>query len=221
MAHWAFRRLSGLLAREGFHVLRFDWSGTGDSWGHTSEGTVPIWLDDLAAAARELKDVTGASAISLVGRRFGATLAALASAGTIEVDTLVLWDPVVSGRAYFGELEDIDRRENTRLLRGPRLRPDELVGFPVAPELRRSVEEIDLRRVAGVRARRIALVADQHRNEYRELLEVAHGTGISTSYDHVPEDPSVTNAGQREAALLSARSLTAITGRLVGEAQRD
>jgi hypothetical protein len=122
---------------------------------------------------------------------------------------------VVSGRAYFGELEDVDRRENTRLLRGPRSTYDELVGFPILSEFRRSVEDIDLRKLPRPRARHIAVVADERRDEYRELLDVAARVEIPTSYDHVPEDPTTTNAGQREAALLSARSLSAIGRRLV------
>src|SRR5271170_1056697 len=67
MAHWAFRRLSSILSREGFHVLRFDWSGTGDSWGNATDGTVPRWLEDVRIAADELREASGTPEIALVG----------------------------------------------------------------------------------------------------------------------------------------------------------
>src|ERR1700690_929523 len=58
MSHWAFRRLATMLAREGFHVLRFDWSGTGDSWGSAEDGTLEGWVDDVALAVQELRDAS-------------------------------------------------------------------------------------------------------------------------------------------------------------------
>src|SRR5580658_433769 len=202
MAHWAFRRLSGTLAREGFHVLRFDWTGTGDSWGSPTDGTPQTWLTDIVTAARELQDAAGTSAISVVGRRLGATMAALACAENLGVETLVLWDPVVSGPGYLRELEVLDARENMRLLRGPRSRQEELLGFPVTRELRAAIEEIDLRNLPRARARNVAVVSTADRAEYRQLARSIAAGEPPATYEHVPEDPSSTNAGEREAALL-------------------
>ena len=39
-SHWSFRRLSAMLAREGHHVLRFDYFGTGDSAGNVEDVTL-------------------------------------------------------------------------------------------------------------------------------------------------------------------------------------
>ena len=39
-AHWMFRRLATSLSREGHHVLRFDYYGTGDSDGETDAALV-------------------------------------------------------------------------------------------------------------------------------------------------------------------------------------
>src|SRR6476620_8559273 len=55
--HWAFRKLAGMLARAGFHVLRFDYFATGDSAGRDDEGSLDQWVLDVATAARELTDL--------------------------------------------------------------------------------------------------------------------------------------------------------------------
>ena len=71
-AHRAFRQLAMLLARRGFHVLRFDWFGTGDSAGAGEEGSIARWLEDARTAIDELKDTAGVTRVSLVGLRLGA-----------------------------------------------------------------------------------------------------------------------------------------------------
>ena len=75
-AHSAFCALANSLAREGFGVLRFDYGGTGDSSGDQMDVTLEQWDADMELAAAELKDMSGAAQISLVGLRFGAVLAA-------------------------------------------------------------------------------------------------------------------------------------------------
>ena len=52
-AHRAFRQLGTLLNRQGFHVLRFDYFGTGDSAGEGTEATVEQWLEDVDAEDEE------------------------------------------------------------------------------------------------------------------------------------------------------------------------
>jgi pimeloyl-ACP methyl ester carboxylesterase len=103
-AHWAFRQLADLLAAKGFHVFRFDYSCTGDSAGDDADASWDRWVADIGAAMGELRDASGARKISLVGLRAGACLA-LEAAPRFKADRLVLWDPLVDGPTYFGELE--------------------------------------------------------------------------------------------------------------------
>ena len=101
----AYRHLAERLASAGFACLRFDLSGTGDSGGDGfSAGIVRSWVDDVRTAAEELRKRSGAQATALVGLRLGATLAFEHAARSGEVDSLVLWNPCVSGKAFVTEV---------------------------------------------------------------------------------------------------------------------
>ena len=104
-SHRTVRQAAIQLADAGFSVLRFDYFGTGDSAGDLTEASVALWEDDVRTALRELKAMSGASRIGLIGLRFGALLAnRVAATNNTEVDHLLLWDPIVNGRAYLDEL---------------------------------------------------------------------------------------------------------------------
>ena len=52
-SHWALRQLAARLAAAGLHVLRFDYSGTGDSAGDSSAGaSLEAWRADVLTATR-------------------------------------------------------------------------------------------------------------------------------------------------------------------------
>ena len=91
--HWCLRLLADDLCRAGFHVLRFDYMGTGDSWGDFEQATVERWIDDIRVAVVELRDMSGVERVSLVGLRVGAALAR-AAAKDAEVRRIVEWEPV-------------------------------------------------------------------------------------------------------------------------------
>lgn len=100
-----YRHLAERLADAGFSCLRFDLFGTGDSGGDGfSGGIVRAWIDDVRAAAAELRNRSGAGATALVGLRLGATLAFTHAAETGDIDSLVLWNPCVSGKAFVAEV---------------------------------------------------------------------------------------------------------------------
>ncbi len=99
-SHRAFRHLAKEIAKVGVHVLRFDYSGTGDSWGSGDDASIPRWVEDIQLAIAELRDMSQTARVSLVGFRFGASLATLVASRHHEVDRLVLWDPVLDGRRY-------------------------------------------------------------------------------------------------------------------------
>jgi pimeloyl-ACP methyl ester carboxylesterase len=100
-AHRALRRLSLRLSAAGFHTLRFDFFGTGDSAGDMTDADLAGWETDTELAMEELRDIAGAAHITLIGLRLGGTIAArVASRRGPDVDALVLWDPIISGADY-------------------------------------------------------------------------------------------------------------------------
>ncbi|MEZ4266447.1 MAG: alpha/beta fold hydrolase [Myxococcota bacterium] len=103
-AHRSLRVLAETLARSRYHVLRFDYFGTGDSDGGLTDGSVAGWVSDIASAASELRALSGASRVVLVGLRLGGALATLAAQQDPDVDGVVLWDPVCSGSAWLQDL---------------------------------------------------------------------------------------------------------------------
>jgi pimeloyl-ACP methyl ester carboxylesterase len=162
-AHRTFRQLSARLVEAGFHVLRFDYYGCGDSAGESEEGAVEQWLEDIGAAVGEIKDLSGAAEVSLIGARLGATLAALAAGRRRDVDGLALWDPIVKGEDYIRELTRLQKDWLRDGLPEPRrLDPDdpitEAVGFPLTDRLRSDLEKIDLQGPAEGFARRMLVV---------------------------------------------------------------
>ena len=158
-AHRSMCRLGNMLADTGHHVLRFDYFGTGDSAGDMTEASLAGWQSDVQTAIDELKDMAGLNRVSLLGLRLGATLAAQAAAQRRkDVDAVVLWDPVVSGRDYLAELCETDEQVLPRAAQaGGGL---ELLGFPMIDALTRQVAALDLAsHVAGLPARSVVVVS--------------------------------------------------------------
>ncbi len=96
-AHRALRVLATRLAERGLHVLRFDYSGTGDSWGDTSDADVSRWTQDASLAIQELRAISSVQQVSVVGLRLGALVAAIASSERADVRRVAMWDPVHDG----------------------------------------------------------------------------------------------------------------------------
>ena len=84
----------------GLVVLRFDLSGCGDSEGEFRDATYARWLADVGAAIDFAKSAAGVAEVGLMGLRIGGTLAADAAAARTDVSSLILWQPVLSGKDY-------------------------------------------------------------------------------------------------------------------------
>lgn len=104
-SHRAYRQLALLLNKQGFPVLRFDYMGTGDSYGEPEDATIQDWVDNIATAIEELKHSAQVDTVSLVGLRLGGLVAArYCCEHPDHINRLVLWDTIVSGERYIEEL---------------------------------------------------------------------------------------------------------------------
>jgi pimeloyl-ACP methyl ester carboxylesterase len=103
----ALRELAISLAERGQHVLRLDYRGTGDSYGDLRDIGISDWVEDIALAVREGRDLSGSSVVRLLGVRAGALLACRSACASNDVQRLVLWDPVLDGAGYLQVLRRI------------------------------------------------------------------------------------------------------------------
>jgi amino acid adenylation domain-containing protein len=149
-SHRAFYQLAVYLSRAGFHVLRFDYFGCGDSEGDFEEGSLLQWTNDIQTAIAEIQRRSGLTGVCLIGLRVGATLALQAVADCPHIESVILWEPVFNGKFYLRELAKTQRdflnqlpsrkkREFTR----PNI-SDEVLGFPMTSKLKQDLEMIHL-----------------------------------------------------------------------------
>ena len=166
-SHRIYRVLATQLERAGFTALRFDYSGTGDSHGESSAASVDDWVRDVGVAAERVRAASGATRIAIVGLRFGATLAALASQRGLAVRHLLLWDPVVEGAAYLQELigqhrsymrSEIGDGWQDRLQISRDGVPDEALGAPIGGALGGQIAAIDLASATTLAAEHITVI---------------------------------------------------------------
>jgi len=150
--------LADTLARSGFDVLRFDYQGTGDSAGTDADpDRVAAWVASTVAAAGELARRAGIDRLALFGVRMGATLAVQAARELGGVDSLVLWAPCVTGRAFTREL---------RAASAGRAQPPagshpgdiEALGCLYTAQTLRDLQQLDCTRVEAPPARRALVV---------------------------------------------------------------
>jgi uncharacterized protein len=172
-SHRALRQLAVRLAGAGFPVLRFDYSGCGDSYGEAEESNITRWLEDIATAVAELRALSGTYPVCAIGLRLGGTLAVLAGSRCRDLESLVLWEPVVNGRTYLRELRSL-QEEMLRFRPKPKLTKKsqaymEILGFPLSSVLHTQLEELQLAQVAERPAARVLIVENTPAHDAGDL----------------------------------------------------
>ena len=192
-AHRVLRQLGVRLAKDGLTVMRFDYSGAGDSAGDSEVGDVETWLADIGAAVDEVRRVKGVARVTLLGLRFGATLAALTAAARDDIERLVLWEPVAEGPKYL-EAGLADQRawadvyaEWRRLPRAAVADPgDEILGFRVTEAMRASIAAVDLAQVPRT-APHVLVIERDAPDEARGLSAVLSARGARVHHEVLAE----------------------------------
>lgn len=201
-AHRAMRRLAGLLAAGGCDTLRFDYYGTGDSAGDMPEATLQGWELDIDEAINELRDISGANRVGLVGLRLGGTLAAKAAARRRrDISALVLWDPVVSGSQYVEELF-LAAQSREHQAERPRQRSveegggHELLGFRLPAAFAKALGNLELASVVKDLPEQCHAVVSQASRSTDALREALAGTALASRIAEIPGRPPWTEADQ-------------------------
>lgn len=105
-AYRTMRDLAAATAAAGIPALRFDYTGSGNAEGDASDlSGLDAWVHNIVEAAAALRQLSGATHITLLGIRLGALLATLATPLCEAACDLIAIAPVSSGRAYLRELK--------------------------------------------------------------------------------------------------------------------
>ncbi|HMJ11555.1 MAG TPA: alpha/beta fold hydrolase [Polyangiaceae bacterium] len=189
-AHRSYRHLAERLARAGHATLRFDYDGTGDSFGDdTDPERMRAWIDSIHAAVSELRERSGVHEVVLFGMRLGGLLAVHAACERGDVSGLVLWAPCTSGKAYLRELKVLQRIHAETLDTAPASRTgeiDEALGFAISADTAQALNALDLRQLSACSARDALLIA---REEFSGDLRAAPQLtrlGLNTSTESLP-----------------------------------
>ncbi len=217
MTYWAFRRLAQQLARGGVTTLRFDYACTGDSLGEITDGRLERWVEDVATAAAELRDLAGTRKLALIGIRLGAALATRAVAKGLKASQLMLWEPVLDGRTYVEQLEELDGKEALRLLHRVTEPRVELGGYPISSVQREELLRLDVAADVPRAAQRVVIACPPSQQAALEPLQQRWaGEGVACELKVVNDGASVTDTADRDTAVNYTAALQAMTDRLTG-----
>lgn len=172
--HKTLQKLAMDLAQIGFHVLRFDYAGTGDS-SDLDDWDLETWKRNGFDALQELSERSQTHQLSIVGVRLGASLAVTLDA---TLSSLVLWDPVIRGHDYLDELSVL----NAELLKTTlhswhtssraNARTDELVGHKCTESMQESLRKFSLEAELNARSERILWIESGDRRSFETPLPI-------------------------------------------------
>lgn len=181
-AHRSLRHLADAFAKARYPVLRFDYHGTGDSPGCDEDpNRVATWLANVRDAHAWLRQQFGCRHTTIVGLRAGAALAVRALEGE-PIDELILWAPVIKGRAYVREMKALSLTASTAT---PLAGALEAAGFVVTDETQRELSTIDLLQYRPACERALIVMRDDAPHDSK-LLEHLQALGIQAEQTAQP-----------------------------------
>lgn len=181
-----YTQLAEQLAQAGFAVIRFDYHGCGDSCGHdTDPDRVSAWVNSTLLAIQEVKRLGGVPQVALFGMRLGATLAAAAASQVGGVDSLVMWAPCVTGRAFARELRASSASPSGTV---DSAAPADIqaLGYTYTAQTLQDLHTLDCQRLAAPPARRVMIVGRDDLPIEGPLPTVYKAMGLDTTYTVLP-----------------------------------
>ncbi len=182
-SHCSLRLFADELAAAGYWALRFDYPGTGDSCEGdvaSAAGHWTVWQRSIATAADWLRMASGARQVILCGFRAGGALAVLAAARRDDVAGLLLFEPVVNGKAHVRELIlEADLQSGHSVPRGEGL---DIREFRFSPATVVQIAETDLRRVELPAGQRVAIFAQVGNKPVDACVEAWTERGLQVTH---------------------------------------
>lgn len=191
-AYPAFRSFAEKLSAAGYPVLRFDYDGTGDSGGLDSDpGRVRAWIESVSAATTELRALSGAREVCAFGVRLGATLALASGAERGDIDSLVLWNPCPSGKAYVREMKmfRLFAEQTGELAARPRAEGDnseESGGFLITEETIKDLKALDALKLAKRPAAKVLVLGRNDVPDDDKVARASEALGAEATYTQLP-----------------------------------
>lgn len=101
--HRFYNILAEKISALGFHVIKFDYSGTGDSKELLTPCKISNFLDDLSIIYNEFKNVCSLDSVNLFGTRFGGLVSVLFALKN-KIKNLILISPCFDGNIFVDEM---------------------------------------------------------------------------------------------------------------------
>lgn len=214
-SHRANRQLATSLAKQGFHVLRFDYRGTGDSSANIEDITLSDWLEDVETAIEELKETAGTRTVHLIGLRLGGLLASTAALKPkLKVKKLVLWDPIISGQSYDNELQaELNKTDSSKCNLIDNLGTLHFNGFPLTQTMRDDLIAISLLDQTPIARKVYHIVSSESDNTQK--LQDAWSELPAYQYDFVKAPGDWNHVDESGGIMLPQPILQAITAWMI------
>ena len=226
--HRLIKVIADRLARAGFHVLRFDFFGTGDSAGDDGDGDFMQWLNDIQLAHEEVSKLSGNASTSWIGLRLGGSIAAMASQRVdVPPRRLVLWDPVIDGDSYIKELEASHIAGMGLLAHWSRTKFEqtaaasmhhEMLGFALPKELRQQISKISPITLTSARAQQIEVFCNANTEHFRQLEKILVASASTSPIRLMPIETKIMWASNEamNSAIVPSEALSGIIASLLG-----
>ncbi|MET0791818.1 MAG: alpha/beta hydrolase [Polyangiaceae bacterium] len=190
ISHRVIRRIATRLSESGYHALRFDYFGTGDSAGEREDGDLASWYADASLAVDELRDMSGFESVTSIGIRLGAVIGWRLAQRRDDVSSVLMWDPVIDGAQYVRELIDAQLEINRWSLawRKPCTsgrRVLDLLGYPLTPTMRASVEAVRKDEFAQPTKAGITLFQSNSSPDRLQLARALHAASARVRFEPV------------------------------------
>ena len=183
--HRAYRQLASMLSKSGFHVLRFDYSGTGDSHGDMEDANFDDWAKDTATAADELKSIANIDRLFIVGSRLGATVAS-ELASIVPIGKLVLWEPFAESSMWTNELLSLIDKTPTQSNYRDGLGGLHVNGFHFTEKFCESLSNKALEDYSWLDANiQVLIVSANESIEHKQLTNTLQNRGVNSTFKQV------------------------------------